>query len=63
MGMMGRRTISNNSSLPYTIPWKNINDIQASIIHEFGKRNIDNKIISEDYRKLTDIGNKWLEEA
>lgn len=60
MGLMGRRTISN-SGLPYTIPWKTSKDIIRAIIREYKGRMKDNRHISEAYRKLIDIGDKWLE--
>ena len=60
MGLMGRRTVSN-SGLPYTIPWKNYEGIKKAIQKEWSKKNEDNKMISEAYKKLIDIGDKWLE--
>ena len=60
MGLMGRRTISN-SGLPFTIPWSNYESIKKAIKKEWSARHEDNKMISEAYRKLIDIGDTWLE--
>jgi hypothetical protein len=60
MGLMGRRTICN-SSLPFTIGWKTIKDVQASIIEEYKRRRKpDYEIIGRKYRELIDIGESWL---
>jgi hypothetical protein len=60
MGLMGRRTISN-SHLPYTIRWKTLEDIRRAIIKQYQTRHRPNQHISDEYRQLIDIGDKWLE--
>ncbi|MFO7939792.1 MAG: hypothetical protein R6U66_08585 [Bacteroidales bacterium] len=60
MGLMGRRTISN-SGLPLTIKWRHEDDIRDSIEKEYSIRKEDNKHIHDEYYKLINIGEKWLE--
>lgn len=60
MGLMGRRTISN-SDLPHTIKWNKYSDIYKSINTQYMKREKDNSKISDDFRKVINIGDKWLE--
>ena len=58
MGMMGRRTISNNG-IPYTIRWKGFDDIKASIINEYKHRGEDNTGISRDIKAYITIDDSW----
>ena len=58
MGLMGRKTISNGG-LPYTIKWKKGGDIKDSISRE--RKLSSGCAVSDEYKKLLNISNKWLE--
>lgn len=60
MGLMGRRTISN-ANLPLVIRWSDIESIKRAIRKQYESRHKPNQYISDTYRKLIDIGDKWLE--
>jgi len=60
MGMMGRRCLYNGY-LPNAIPWRNIDDICASIMEEYRLRDInDTEEISKEMKYFIDIGHNWL---
>jgi len=58
MGMMGRKTISNNG-IPHTIRWIGFDDIKKSIINEYKHKSEDNEFISRDIKKYINIDDSW----
>lgn len=59
MGMMGRRCIYNGD-IPYSIPWRGIDDICKNVMVEYESRHESNEFISESIKNHLNVGSRWL---
>lgn len=61
LGMMGRKCIYNGD-LPYSIPWRNTDDIVQNILNEYTNRDLpDIWNISNAMKEHLDISDNWLD--